>query len=119
MESEILDKTKCVLIVVDEAHRTTGNYAYCKIIQFLETSSTGFRIVALSATPVSKIENLQTIVDSLRVVKLEVRDEEDEEVKKYTFDKNIVEVIVEKEDGLQQMENYIGQLMEHCLSFLK
>ena len=43
----------------------------------------------------------------------------DEEVKKYTFDKNIVEVIVEKEDGLQQMENYIGQLMEHCLSFLK
>jgi ATP-dependent DNA helicase MPH1 len=45
-------------LIVDEAHRTTGNYAYCKIIQILETSGSGFRIVALSATPVSKIENL-------------------------------------------------------------
>jgi ERCC4-related helicase len=71
--------------------------------------------VALSATPVSKIENLQTIVDSLRVVKLEVRDEDDAEVKKYTFDKNIIEIIVEKEDGIQKMEEYIGQLMEICL----
>ena len=103
------------MIIVDEAHRTTGNYAYCKIIQFLETSGSGFRIVALSATPVSKIENLQTIVDSLRVVKLEVRDEDDAEVKKYTSDKNIIEVIVEKEDGIQKMEQYMGQLMDICL----
>jgi len=29
-----------------------------------------------------------------------VRDEDDEEVKKYTHDKNIVEVLVEKEDGI-------------------
>jgi len=36
-------------------------------------------------------------------------------VKKYTFDKNIVEVIVEKEDGIQKMEQYIGQLMDICL----
>lgn len=28
----------------------------------------------------------------------EVRDEDDEEIKKYTFDKEIVEIIVEKED---------------------
>jgi hypothetical protein len=31
---------------------------------------------------------------------LEVRDEDDDEVKKYTHDKNIVEVLVEKEDGI-------------------
>jgi hypothetical protein len=29
-----------------------------------------------------------------------VRDEEDAEVKKYTFDKNIVEILVDKEDGI-------------------
>ena len=54
--------------------------------------------VSLSATPVSKIENLQQIVENLRVCKFEVRDEEDEEVKRYTHDKNIVEVIVDKEN---------------------
>lgn len=62
IESEILDCSKIVLLVIDEAHRATGNYAYCRIIQMLEMQNIGFRIVALSATPVSKIENLQTIV---------------------------------------------------------
>ena len=47
-----------MLLVIDEAHRATGNYAYCKIIEMLEAMNIGFRIVALSATPVSKIENL-------------------------------------------------------------
>ena len=30
----------------------------------------------------------------------EVRDEEDDEIKKYTFDKDIVEIVVEKEDHI-------------------
>ena len=47
----------------------------------LESLDVGFRIIALSATPVSKIENLQTIVQSLRVSMFEVRDEEDDEIK--------------------------------------
>lgn len=58
IENKILDYTKIVLLVIDEAHRATGNYAYCRIIQLLEEMNIGFRIVSLSATPVSKIENL-------------------------------------------------------------
>ena len=49
----------------------------------------GFRILSLSATPVSKIENLQNVITALRCSNLEVRDEEDEEIKKYTFDKDM------------------------------
>lgn len=75
---------------MDEAHRATGNYSYCKLIEHMEAKSVGFRILALSATPVSRIEDLQTIVQSLRACKMEVRDEGDEEVRKYTHDKNIV-----------------------------
>ena len=100
MESKIVPFKKVTLLVIDEAHRATGNYSYCKIIEYLEKDGAGFRILALSATPVSKIENLQTIIQSLRCCKLEVRDEDDEEVKKYTHDKNIVEIIVDKEDGI-------------------
>lgn len=110
---------KVTLIVIDEAHRATGNYAYCKLIEFLEKGGAGFRIVALSATPVSKIENLQTIITSLQCSKLEVRDEDDDEVKKYTHDKNIVEIIVDKENGMQILETHINGLMELCLKFLK
>lgn len=58
IEKGILDCSKIVLLIIDEAHRASGNYAYCKIIEMLENLNIGFRIVALSATPVSKIENL-------------------------------------------------------------
>ena len=30
----------------------------------------------------------------------EVRDEDDEEIKQYTFDKNIVEILIEKENNI-------------------
>ena len=119
LENEAFDLKKIVLLVIDEAHRATGNYAYCKIIQHMETGHTGFRILSLSATPVSKIENLQTIVNSLRVSNFEVRDEEDLEVKKYTHDKNIVEVYVEKENNISMMEDYLHAMMERVLEFLK
>jgi ERCC4-related helicase len=85
----------------------------------MEQQGVGFRILALSATPVSKIENLQAIVEALRVSKFEVRDENDEEVKRYTYDKNIVEVLVERENTIQIMEGHIHSLMNHLLAFLK
>lgn len=117
MESGIVPMSRVTLLVIDEAHRTTGNYSYCKVIELLEAQEkpTGFRIVALSATPVSKIENLQIIVDSLRCSRFEVRDEEDAEVKQHTHDKNIKEVYVDKDDSIQSMEKYVSQLMDLCL----
>jgi ATP-dependent DNA helicase MPH1 len=119
MESNLVPLKRVTLVVVDEAHRATGNYSYCKLIEYLEKDGAGFRILALSATPVSKIENLQTIIQSLRCSKLEVRDEDDAEVRKYTHDKNIVEIIVDKEDGIHVLETHINSLMELCLGFLK
>ena len=105
--------------MIDEAHRATGNYAYCRIIQMLEIQNVGFRILSLSATPVSKIENLQTIVASLRVAMFEVRDEEDDEIKQYTHDKNILEIVVEKENYISELENKMYRIMGLALAFLK
>ena len=49
----------------------------------------------------------------------EVRDEEDDEIKKYTHDKNILEIIVEKENHIIQMENKVYKLMGLAIAFLK
>jgi len=40
-------------------------------------------------------------------------------VKKYTHDKNIVEIIVDKEDGMHILDTHINALMELCMGFLK
>lgn len=62
---------------------------------------------------------MQTIVSSLRVAMFEVRDEEDEEIKQYTHEKNITEIIVEKENHIIEMENKIFRVMGLAMAFLK
>jgi ERCC4-related helicase len=115
----LIDTTKLVCLVIDEAHRATGNYAYCTVIKQLEELDLGFRILSLSATPVSKIENLQTVVTSLRCSMFEVRDEEDAEIKQYTHDKNIVEILIDRENHITELEQKLYQLMLLPMAFLK
>lgn len=49
----------------------------------------------------------------------EVRDEEDAEIKQYTHDKDIVEILVEKENYISVMETKIYKIMSRALAFLK
>jgi Fanconi anemia group M protein len=67
--------SKVVCVVLDEAHKASGDYAYTKVISLLETASARFRIVGLSATPGTTIKAIQRVVDALRTVKIEARDE--------------------------------------------
>ena len=115
----MFDTSKVTLLVIDEAHRATGNYAYCNIIQELEKKDFGFRVLSLSATPVSKIENLQAMVTSLRCSMFEVRDEQDAEIKQYTYNKNIVEILIERENHITDLEMKLYQLMLLPMAFLK
>lgn len=61
------DKIRC--LVIDEAHRARKNYAYCQIINALDDMGhKTYRILALSATPGSKVDdvvNVSTIIMSL------------------------------------------------------
>lgn len=49
----------------------------------------------------------------------EVRDEEDDEIKQYTHDKNIIEVLVEKENYISQLETQLYKVMALALLFLR
>lgn len=67
--------SKVCCIVLDEAHKASGDYAYTKVIEQLELAGAQFRIVGLSATPGTSIKAIQKVVDALRIVKIEARDE--------------------------------------------
>lgn len=73
-----------VCVVVDEAHRATGNYAYCRVLQEIEQKTPFFRVLALSATPGSKFDIIQDVVKNLRISHIESRSADDSDVKKYT-----------------------------------
>ncbi|EMR62093.1 putative atp-dependent dna helicase mph1 protein [Eutypa lata UCREL1] len=72
----IADPKSIVLLVVDEAHRATGNYAYVKVVNFMRRFSSSFRVLALTATPGTKVEAIQEVIDNLGISHIEIRTEE-------------------------------------------
>ena len=85
----ICDPKKIVLLVVDEAHRATGNYAYIEIVRFLRRFSTSFRILALTATPGSSVETVQNVIDGLDIARTEIRTEESLDIREFVHRRNI------------------------------
>jgi hypothetical protein len=86
------DISDFVLLVVDEAHRATGNYAYThitKTIMECKDRKRGPRIVALSATPGSKLDKVAEVIENLYISKVEVRAADDEDVKEYVHGRQV------------------------------
>ncbi|OBZ79668.1 hypothetical protein A0H81_00569 [Grifola frondosa] len=49
--NERCDPRDIVLLVFDEAHRATGEYAYVQVVRYMMAKNPHFRVLALSATP--------------------------------------------------------------------
>lgn len=72
---------------IDEAHKGKGNYAYAQIIRELMHRNPHFRVLALTATPGSKPEDVQELCDALHISHIEIRDEFSPDLKQYIFNK--------------------------------
>jgi fanconi anemia group M protein len=90
IETGDLNAKDVVCLVVDEAHRAVGNYAYNQIVDKLNERGAVYRILALTATPGKEIENVQKVVTSLGINRVEFRSELDVDVAKYTFKREVV-----------------------------
>uniref|UniRef100_UPI00262A9F35 DEAD/DEAH box helicase n=1 Tax=Thermococcus sp. TaxID=35749 RepID=UPI00262A9F35 len=72
-----------VLLVVDEAHRAVGNYAYVFIArEYLKTAKHPL-VLGLTASPGSDEEKIREIVENLGIERIEVRTESSPDVKPY------------------------------------
>jgi fanconi anemia group M protein len=109
--SGICPSKKIVLVVVDEAHKAQKNYAYCTVVQNIAKVSDNFRILGLSATPGSNIEQINNVIKNLRISNIELRDEDDEDVKKYLFDKNIVVMPIDLGDKITSIMELLKTLI--------
>ncbi|KAI1845683.1 hypothetical protein JX266_008294 [Neoarthrinium moseri] len=83
LSSGIADPKSIGLLVVDEAHRATGNYSYVKVVTFLRRFSSSFRILALTATPGSKVEAVQEVIDGLGISHVEIRTEDSLDIRQF------------------------------------
>ncbi|KAL8172565.1 hypothetical protein V2J09_024369 [Rumex salicifolius] len=78
-----------VCLVIDEAHRATGNYSYCVAVRELMDAPVQLRILALTATPGSKQQAIQQVIDKLQISTLEYRNESDPDVAPYVHNRKL------------------------------
>ncbi|KKK20409.1 hypothetical protein ARAM_004591 [Aspergillus rambellii] len=88
LKSGIADPKRIVLLVVDEAHRATGGYAYVEVVKFLRRFNQSFRVLALTATPGSTVESVQAVIDGLDIARVEIRTEQSLDIREYVHDRN-------------------------------
>ncbi|KAA1105816.1 3'-5' DNA helicase [Puccinia graminis f. sp. tritici] len=100
-----------ICLVVDEAHRATGAYAYCIVVKLLMRFNPHFRVLALTATPGSDPERVQAVIDNLHIGHIEVRTEESMDIVPYTKNKEIVLEKIPLTPELTSIRDKWGKLM--------
>lgn len=78
-----IDLQDVVLLVIDECHHTTGKYAYVWVAQQYYQKARFPRIIALTASPGSDLEKIKETCRNLFIEKVEVRTDEDNDVRPY------------------------------------
>ena len=73
LRSGLCDPRSIVCLVVDEAHRSTGNYAYGECVALIRQTNPSLRILGLSATPGATVEAVQNVINALCIARVEIR----------------------------------------------
>ncbi|XP_077280800.1 FA complementation group M [Temnothorax americanus] len=107
---------KCV--VIDEAHKALGKHSYCECIKILSTQNQYFRILALSATPGNKIDNVHEVIQNLHISHLELRDENSIDIIPYVNKRKIDIILVPLSDELAAFKERYITIMDRHVKFL-
>ena len=94
------DPKSIALLVIDEAHRSVGEYAYAKVAKLIRRFSKSIRVLALTATPGSKIETVQEVIDNLGISHCEIRTEESIDIRQYVHQRNIEQIVLDPSDEM-------------------
>ncbi len=93
--SRKIDLAEVSLVVFDEAHRATGDYAYTFIAKMYTKLAKYPRILALTASPGNDVEKINEVCANLFIEDVEIRTTQDYDVKPYVQDVTIEWVYVD------------------------
>lgn len=118
LKTGICDPKRIVLLVVDEAHRATGGYAYVEVVNFLKRFNSSFRVLALTATPGASIEKVQEVIDGLGISRVEIRTEESIDIRQYVHSRKIETILFENSDEMVMLMELFSKALQPVLDKL-
>jgi Fanconi anemia group M protein len=111
LENGDLDASQVVCVVVDEAHHARGQYASAEVLRLLHERDVKFRLLALTATPGQGLEEVQNVVKTLRIGRIDFRSDQDPDVSRYTHKREMVVERVQPDQAMTYVQTMLCDLM--------
>jgi len=116
-DRQIVSPEQFNLVVFDEVHRTTGDYAYSGIAERFENSSA--RLVGMTATLPSEKEKATEILTKLRITSIAERTEDSPDVKPYIQETNTEWINVELPPELKSIQTLLKLALDERYETLR
>ncbi|MGQ0536068.1 MAG: DEAD/DEAH box helicase [Methanobacteriota archaeon] len=114
-----LDLSDVTLLVVDEAHRAVGNYAYVHVARELRREAPAALVLALTASPGSSRDRVLGIVENLGIEGIEVRARDDEDVRDHVQRVVVDWIEVRLPEPLRRVASDIRAMLESRVERLR
>ncbi|MBS3109526.1 DEAD/DEAH box helicase [Candidatus Woesearchaeota archaeon] len=114
-----IDLSQVSLLVFDEAHRATGDYAYNFVAKMYEKIAKYPRIIGLTASPGSDLEKINEVCQNLHIEDVEIRTPYDPDVKPYVQDIDIRWVYVDLPPEFLAVKKHLDECFRSKLRSLK
>ena len=115
IKSGLCDPKSIVCLVIDEAHRGTGNYAYTECVSLIRKKNTSVRILALSATPGASVEAVQNVITALCIARVEIRIEASLDLRPYLHPRKIEVVTLALGQEIEELRDLFAKVIQHFL----
>jgi len=106
------------LLIVDECHRATGNYAYVFLAQRYLATADKPLLLAMTASPGGIQEKVQEVCMNLGISRIENRTENDPDVRPYVFERDIEFLSIDLPSELKRAITIINTLIDERLALL-
>ena len=117
MGHNVVKSSQFSLVIFDEVHRTTGDYAYSSIAEHFENSST--RILGMTATLPSEQEKATEILTRLKISSVAERNENSPDVKPYIQETNTEWINVELPSELKSIQKLLKSALDERYDVLR
>ena len=117
MGHNVVKSSQFSLVIFDEVHRTTGDYAYSSIAEHFENSST--RLLGMTATLPSEQEKATEILTRLKILSVAERNENSPDVKPYIQETNTEWINVELPSELKSIQKLLKSALDERYDVLR
>ena len=117
LDRQIVSQEQFNLVIIDEAHRTIGDYAYSGIAE--RFASSNVRIMGLTATLPSEKDKAEEIISTLKISSIAQKTEDSPDVKPYIQETKTEWINVELPPEMKHIQTLIKKALEERYHELK